>query len=334
MWEIANDYNVDFEQLKNLNPQLSSPDMIMPGMKIKIPSDAKPVKKENMKMEKEMVKTPYKDMSPKPLPVIKEDEKEQPKMMNQKPPMHQMPMPKMEPKQPMPQMQMPMMEQDVNQFTTINFSQMQPAPVQKKEMKHQEKMKPMYQQHHQQQPQYMPMVPMCCYPMYPTNQPMHQGVPPMHMEPQMPIPTPMPMPMNKPSYKPSGCGCKGEKPPFHHYPTQNNHMYQEMPEMPNKPAYKFDDDCDDMKDYHHYGSSNKGPNQGYPQMKMNQGYPEMNQMYPEMNQGYPHMKMNQKYPKQRDMNESYDNNYPMPPNFQPFPTAPYRDDKEDEENNE
>ncbi|WP_242694696.1 SafA/ExsA family spore coat assembly protein [Pseudogracilibacillus auburnensis] len=45
LFEIAKNYGVNFEEIVKLNPQLSSPDMIMPGMKIKIPSELKQVKK-------------------------------------------------------------------------------------------------------------------------------------------------------------------------------------------------------------------------------------------------------------------------------------------------
>nr|WP_280518490.1 SafA/ExsA family spore coat assembly protein [Lederbergia wuyishanensis] len=38
LWKIAKKYGVDFEELKKMNAQLSNPDMIMPGMKIKVPS--------------------------------------------------------------------------------------------------------------------------------------------------------------------------------------------------------------------------------------------------------------------------------------------------------
>lgn len=38
LWKIAKMYGVDFEELKAANPQLSNPDLIMPGMKINIPS--------------------------------------------------------------------------------------------------------------------------------------------------------------------------------------------------------------------------------------------------------------------------------------------------------
>ena len=41
LWKLAKKYGVDFEALKKLNSQLSNPDMIMPGMKLKIPSTGK-----------------------------------------------------------------------------------------------------------------------------------------------------------------------------------------------------------------------------------------------------------------------------------------------------
>jgi len=46
LWEIAKENHVDFEEIIKLNPQLSSPDMIMPGMKIKIPSVSQQIKTE------------------------------------------------------------------------------------------------------------------------------------------------------------------------------------------------------------------------------------------------------------------------------------------------
>lgn len=53
LWKIAEKYNVDFEQLKNMNTQLSDPDMIMPGMKIKIPSGSVHAKKHHKEAPKE-----------------------------------------------------------------------------------------------------------------------------------------------------------------------------------------------------------------------------------------------------------------------------------------
>ncbi|MBD8069333.1 SafA/ExsA family spore coat assembly protein [Bacillus sp. PS06] len=94
LWKISQKYGVDFEELKKLNSQLSNPDMIMPGMKIKIPSGNVHVKKEakanananispiketvikEAQVKKEEVKAehPYKDLSPQPLPVMDVEE--------------------------------------------------------------------------------------------------------------------------------------------------------------------------------------------------------------------------------------------------------------------
>ncbi|BBW95440.1 SafA/ExsA family spore coat assembly protein [Geobacillus subterraneus] len=45
LWKIAQKYGVDFEQLKKINGHLSDPNLIMPGMKIKVPTAGVPVKK-------------------------------------------------------------------------------------------------------------------------------------------------------------------------------------------------------------------------------------------------------------------------------------------------
>ncbi len=42
LWKIAKKYGVNFETLKKMNSQLSNPDMLMPGMKIKIPDNTSP----------------------------------------------------------------------------------------------------------------------------------------------------------------------------------------------------------------------------------------------------------------------------------------------------
>lgn len=57
LWKIAQHYGVNFEELKNANQQLTNPDMLMPGMKIKIPSGAVHAKtKEGAMPKKEMPK--------------------------------------------------------------------------------------------------------------------------------------------------------------------------------------------------------------------------------------------------------------------------------------
>lgn len=52
LWEIAKLYGVDFEKIQEVNPQLSSADMIMPGMKIMIPQESKTILKEKKAKEK------------------------------------------------------------------------------------------------------------------------------------------------------------------------------------------------------------------------------------------------------------------------------------------
>ncbi|RUQ27771.1 SafA/ExsA family spore coat assembly protein [Peribacillus cavernae] len=46
LWKLSKKYGVSFEELKQANSQLSNPDMIMPGMKLKIPGSSGNVKKE------------------------------------------------------------------------------------------------------------------------------------------------------------------------------------------------------------------------------------------------------------------------------------------------
>ncbi|WP_328701016.1 SafA/ExsA family spore coat assembly protein [Aquibacillus kalidii] len=124
LWKIAQKYGVDFQELKKMNTQLSNPDMIMPGMKIKVPSTSKQVKKEQpidkeMKkypanqVKKEEPKTthPYKDTTEKAMPVIKEDDKKKPSPVKKEIPMEPVELPKV-----------PMMEQHMEKYpTNINL---------------------------------------------------------------------------------------------------------------------------------------------------------------------------------------------------------------------
>ncbi|WP_164668490.1 SafA/ExsA family spore coat assembly protein [Virgibacillus doumboii] len=208
LWEIANNYGVDFEKVKELNPQLSSPDMIMPGMKIKIPSTSKPVKSDNTAVKKEtqkpITKQPYKDTSPKPMPVVKEDDYKKPVKMQPKMPVKpEMPE---QPKMPVqPQIQMPTSEQEINYYdydTTINLEYDYYAP-QKEKPKH--------------MPQQMVMIcPHCFKPSCPPP-PMHHGYLP---------------PMGK-----KDCGCGGPKQMPKYNPQPYGYMASESSpnmEMPMK----------------------------------------------------------------------------------------------------
>ncbi|WP_139343327.1 SafA/ExsA family spore coat assembly protein [Virgibacillus siamensis] len=214
LWEISQQYGVDFEQVKEMNPQLSSPDMIMPGMKIKIPGTSKTVKNEStapkeMKMPK--AEHPYKDTSPEPKPVMEKEEKKPEKKMEKKP--EEMKMPEM-PMQPMPQM--PVMDQDLINYTMINFPQMQQSPQPTKpHMNHKMQMPP--------QPMPMQMIPVCCHCHKPCCAP--PPPPPMHHGMQH-------------GPKKGDCGCGGPKPPhFRQMEPFEPPMEREMPVRPKDNPY-------------------------------------------------------------------------------------------------
>ncbi|UNL84332.1 SafA/ExsA family spore coat assembly protein [Priestia koreensis] len=115
LWKIAQKYGVDFEELKKSNSQLSNPDMIMPGMKIKVPTGNVSVKK-----EKPLYDHPYNNQTTKTYPTTEMDHtpsapKEQP--IHQQP-MYQQPTYQQPKEQPVPQAptyQMPKKEMPVQQ---------------------------------------------------------------------------------------------------------------------------------------------------------------------------------------------------------------------------
>lgn len=93
LWNLSKQYNVDFQALKAANSQLANPDMIMPGMKIKIPVAKKHVSQPKMAAApKQKTMTPYKQLPQKAQPVIKEDD-QKPKQKVQK----KIPYPKLPP---------------------------------------------------------------------------------------------------------------------------------------------------------------------------------------------------------------------------------------------
>jgi morphogenetic protein associated with SpoVID len=196
LWKIAKKYGVNFEELKKMNTQLSNPDMIMPGMKIKIPTTGGTVKKETKinyapKKEVQIPPHPYADMKP-PAP------KEVPKK--------EVPMKPYIPKMPQPVVP----EIDINNYYMMNMANMQVQQAQQaqqipptppKPIPVKEEVKP------EVPPKEMPKVPyippMYCYP-YPHCVPVTPVMPgagfhyPMHGV-GAPMPQPgMPMyPMNQ-----------------------------------------------------------------------------------------------------------------------------------------
>ncbi|MFC4618136.1 LysM peptidoglycan-binding domain-containing protein [Camelliibacillus cellulosilyticus] len=76
---IAQKHGITLAEIKKMNPQLTNPDKIMPGMKVKVPTGSKHVKKKEMIMKKEK---PVKEMAVKEKPMkekpVKEKVKEKP----------------------------------------------------------------------------------------------------------------------------------------------------------------------------------------------------------------------------------------------------------------
>ncbi|MEH7223109.1 SafA/ExsA family spore coat assembly protein [Bacillus sp. JJ1566] len=147
LWEIAEKYGVDFGELKAVNTQLSNPDMIMPGMKIKVPTGTVHVKKEaqigGAKKEaqiyvapkkEEQIQHPFANITPQPFPVMEVEEEvpeveEEVKGVETGPYIPQMPQMPMMPQMPVAPPQMPVMPQpqyqpleiDINNFNLMGM---------------------------------------------------------------------------------------------------------------------------------------------------------------------------------------------------------------------
>lgn len=261
VWEIANKYGVDFEQVKESNPQISSPDMIMPGMKLKIPSSTKKVKKDVVKptqsskeVKKEIKKETPKQVSPKPIQLINEDDKVKPKEIKMEVP--SLPNKKKEEKIPMepqipvmptmpmqPIMQMPIMETK----TKINLPQtpQQTTPIEKKkEIKTQNKVEHKKEvKKEMNEVNHMQMMPVCCYIINPCccsqmhhHMPhMNQGCMPMqhHQHSQMNQMMPSQAPMQHMSGPYNECGCSGSQ-----HMMQGGYARTAVNQMPSQPLYQ------------------------------------------------------------------------------------------------
>jgi morphogenetic protein associated with SpoVID len=289
LWDISQKYGVDFEEVKGLNSHLSSPDMIMPGMKIKIPSSSKTVKKTQMpkkEMPKEMVKQPYKDVSPKPLPVIKEDDKEKKKMIKPEMPVKPLPqMPKMPAMPPQPIVQQPTFEQEFQNYTTINFPEMPYYSHEHHESVSDESPAeiPVAQPVPQPVPQPAPahFVPMCCHfvhPCYPpTPFPMMANV---ASAPMMPMPGGMPMHM-QPQHSDCGCNDKNNYSNVsyqtQHHQFQNTHQNMTPPQPNFQPPYQGNTMPQTNLFPPQYGATNMNDNYPMPPGYPYQGYNRENE---------------------------------------------------------
>lgn len=306
LWELSKKYGVDFEALKQANPQLATPDMVMPGMKVKIPSNSKAVKKESepaKETQKKETQQPYQDHTPKPMPVIKEDDHG--KKMMVKPEMPVSPSLQM-PEQPM--MNAPMMEQEFQNYTTINFPQMpQYHETNEKKPKEQVKSKAQPVPKEQMKAEAQPM-----------PQPQFQPMPfPMPQPQSQPMPQPGPMlplccHIVHPCYPPAPFSVMANPESFHpSQPMQHGMPYGQM----NAPAMEMPTNPLNAGGHHDCGCHRNSPMQQFDM----QAY-ENNSQYPtgQMSHEQQGMQPGEMYPPQFATNQHHHNLYPNPPAYPDF----------------
>lgn len=201
LWEIAKKYNVDFELLKQHNSQLASPDMIMPGMKIRIPTQPEKIEK---KTKKQIL--PKTEKKPEAVPkkqYKKEKSMELPKM----------PTFPLEQESPLPPK-----DKKYKEYPTAILPELPEYPKKKEKPKVQPKQEKKPEKGPVPQEQYQP----CEGPYYmPQVQPMH---PQPHMMPSIcPCHGWMPMPVHH--QVGCGCGCGGMHPQQHSFYGMPQPMY-------------------------------------------------------------------------------------------------------------
>jgi len=243
LWEISKQYGVDFEELKSINSQLSNPEMIMPGMKIKIPGQTKHVKSEQkhhsknqMMPPKAQVTPPKGQMTPPPKAVPAKE-----KPIIEKPPLKAMPtvpapiiqpddIKPIEPIQPVqPQMpiyqapEMPKIEFDMTQNQIFQQAQQAPqAPI----------MMPQLEQPKapvQEQPAPQPVIQILPVYFYPIMQPTIPPVmpPQQHQSPCNPC-APIPSPYESYPVMPQMQAMPYHE-QYHNYePMMHGHGYEHM----------------------------------------------------------------------------------------------------------
>ena len=151
LWKLAKKYGVSFEELKKLNTQLSNPDLLMPGMKLKIPGSAGNVKKEAVKPSQIVHKGVKEAQIPSAPPQVSKEE-EQPIMQlkpkeEKQPIMQPKPVEKEKPVVVQEEVPIPepvILQEDMANNYTLSMKEMQvtPVPEAKEEVKIPEAPKP------------------------------------------------------------------------------------------------------------------------------------------------------------------------------------------------
>ncbi|MBT2672019.1 SafA/ExsA family spore coat assembly protein, partial [Streptomyces sp. ISL-14] len=120
LWKLAKKYGVSFEELKKVNAQLSNPDMMMPGMKIKIPGTSGAVIKEtgkpNVNIQPGMKESQIQQFQPQPAPKKEQQIMQKPAVKEQ--PKFQLPV-KEQPKFQQPVKEQPKFQQPIKEQPII-----------------------------------------------------------------------------------------------------------------------------------------------------------------------------------------------------------------------
>ena len=243
LWKIAKKYGVNFEQLKKTNSQLSNPDMLMPGMKIKIPETSSSPKKENdTKVNFGVKEAPVQPMTQaKPQALKQPAVKEMPTQYPEKESVKEMPkMPYVAPKETVKPV---IPEIDINNYYLMNMTKMEvppPMPIYKEKPKKEE-------------PVILKEKPIKEMPKEKPTKEMPKEEPP---EP-MPLPVPLPTPQYEycqpvvPYYNPC-CYPYMYNPCYPYHMTYMPHPCMMMPSMPSHSPMMNMQGTDVMAESYHY----------------------------------------------------------------------------------
>ena len=258
LWKIAKKYGVNFELLKKTNSQLSNPDMLMPGMKIKIPETNSSHKMEtDTKVNFGVKEAPVQQMTQtqtKPQVSKQPAAKEMPiQYVEKKESVKEMPkIPYVAPKATVKPV---MPDIDINNYYLMNMTKMEvppPMPIYKEKPKKEEpvilKEKPIKE---------MPI----------KEKPVKE-MPKVESPEMMPMPAPMPLPIPQCDYCPpvipyyNPCcvpymynPCHPYQMPFMHHMT---HMPYPISAMPSYQPMMFAQGNDHMAESYHYEQESMG----------------------------------------------------------------------------
>ncbi|WP_170974016.1 SafA/ExsA family spore coat assembly protein, partial [Peribacillus simplex] len=160
LWKLAKKYGVSFEELKKVNAQLSNPDMMMPGMKIKIPGTSGAVIKEtakpNVNIQPGIKESQIQPYQAQPVPIKEQQIMQKPTVKEQ--PMFQQPVKEQpmfqQPVKEQPKFQQPIKEQPMFQQPIKEQPKFQQPVKEQPKFQQPVKEQPKFQQPVKEQPKF------------------------------------------------------------------------------------------------------------------------------------------------------------------------------------